>query len=206
VPELDDSLKRAPHTYSKDKESLWGKLIGIFTPEIDLIKSVFTQIKSSKDIDLATGKTLDKIGGNVDQGRGKTSDQIYRSLIKIKIARNICEGTIDKLIEVIAVSMGIEFSEVGITEEWEILSGRGGVVSVFVPDYALNNLGMSPEQFTLLIDKVMPGGVGIGAFYEGTFAFSDDYEEPQEDSDEGFDAGELGGFYSASEGGDTLPL
>jgi hypothetical protein len=180
VPELDNTLERPPHTYSKDPASLWARLLSVFTIEIDAIQATREAIQAAHDIDQATGKTLDFIGANVQQGRGKTNDGLYRILIKSKIARNICQGSIDELIKTIALTMNCLESEVSIIEQWELTPATEAALIITVPDYALLNVGMTPGQFTQFMGKLVAAGVicapgtafGEGPGCEGHLRFS----------------------------------
>ncbi|HEX3045402.1 MAG TPA: DUF2612 domain-containing protein [Bacillota bacterium] len=206
MSEADNSITRTPHTYSKDRLSLWGKLLSVLTVEIDRIKEVSASIRAIRDIDEAGGWNLDLIGGNVQQGRGKLSDQLYRILIKTKIARNINEGNIDNLIRVISMALGCKETEVLIRERWELEPPKPAGLIIEVPCYALNRVGMTPEQFTALMNRTVATGIGVAALYAGGFSFSSVADQPETDLEFGFDRGILGAYFSLNDGGDELPL
>lgn len=211
MAEIDDSLERLPHTYEKRKDesnfsrNLW-KVLSIFTTEIDILKQIKEKIVIFRDIDKATGRTLDYIGANVQQWRGKTIDSVYRALIKTKIARNINKGDLNGLISTIAVTVNCPKSEVKIREYWENNPPEAAAISISVPDYALNNIAMTPAQFTALMEKIVAAGVRIDGLYRGSFHFSSIYDQPVTDSDHGFDVGTLSAYYSTISGGDELPI
>lgn len=212
MAEIDDSLERLPHTYEKRKDepekpprNLW-KFLNIFTREIDQLKDAKEDIKAVRDIDQASGVTLDRIGANVQQGRGKMMDSIYKTLIKTKITRNINQGDVNNLIETVAVSMNCEQSEVEITEKWTLSTPEPAGLMIKLPIEALLKIGLTPEQFTALMNRMAVGGVGVDGLYRGSFRFADTYDQPVFDSEKGFERGSLGAFYSPENGGDELPL
>jgi hypothetical protein len=206
VSEADNSIIRTPHTYSKDRQTIWGKLLSVLTDEIDRIKQVAADIGSIRDIDGAGGRNLDLIGANVQQERGNTTDRLYRVLIKTKIARNINEGNIDNLIRVISLALGCREEEVLIRERWELAPPKPAGLVIEVPCRALNDIGMTPEQFTILMNRIIATGIGVAALYAGSFGFSSIPDQPENDSEFGFDQGILGAYFSLVDGGDELPL
>jgi hypothetical protein len=212
MAEIDDSLERLPHTYEKRKDpappyqwKLW-RFLSIFTREIDQLKQAKEDLRIIRDIDQATGMTLDRIGTNVQQSRGKTEDSVYKTLIKTKIARNINQGDVNNLIEVIAVSMGCKQSEVEVIEKWTLSTPEPAGLVIKPPIQALLNIGLTPAQFTPLMGRMTAGGVSVDGLYRGSFRFSTTYNQPVYNSDKGFNNGTLGAFYSPQNGGDELPL
>lgn len=213
MAEIDDSLERLPHPYEKRKSVpnkpvpvLW-RFLSIFTQEIDLLKKTREDIQAAQDINQAFGSSLDKIGANVQQLRGKTNDNVYRTLIKTKIIRNINQGDVNNLIEVIASSMGADPSQVEIIEKWTLSSPEPAGLIIKPPIQALLNIGLTPAQFTTLMNRMAAGGVSVDALYRGSFRFSATYGQPVFNSDKGFNRGTLGAFYSPLDGGDEqLPL
>lgn len=210
--EIDDSLERLPHTYENRKDEpdkpsrkLW-RFLNIFTQEIDQLKRVKDDLRIIRDIDQARGTTLDRIGANVQQSRGRTEDSVYKTLIKTKIARNINQGDINNLIEVIAVSMGCAQSEVEVIEKWTLSTPEPAGLIIKPPIRALLNIGLTPAQFTPLMSRMTAGGVGVDGLYRGSFQFAAIYDQPVYNSDKGFERGTLGAFYSPLNGGDELPL
>jgi hypothetical protein len=212
VAEIDDSLERLPHPYEKRKSipgkpvpRLW-RFLSIFTQEIDLLKKARKDVETSRDIDRASGSSLDHIGTNVQQLRGKTPDSVYRTLIKTKIIRNINQGDVNNLIDVIASSMGADPFQVEITEKWTLTSPEPAGLIIKPPIQALLNIGLTPAQFTALMNQMAAGGVKVDGLFRGSFRFAATYDRPVYNSDKGFDQGTLGAFFTPENGGDELPL
>ena len=68
-----------------------GKRFQILSNDLEDIRAV-------RDLDVATGTNLDKLGAIVGQDREGFSDLIYRTLIKAKTAANRSKGTTENLI------------------------------------------------------------------------------------------------------------
>ncbi|HEX3045397.1 MAG TPA: hypothetical protein VHY08_11630 [Bacillota bacterium] len=213
MAEIDDSLERLPHPYEKRKSVpnkpvpiLW-RFLSIFTQEIDLLRKTKEDIKDARDMDLAAGATLDKIGSNVQQLRGTLKDNVYRTLVKSKIMRNINQGDVNNLIDVIAFSMGGDPSEIEIIEKWTLNPPEPAGLIIKPPIQALLNVGLTAPQFTALMNRMAAGGVKVDGLFRGSFRFATTYDQPAFDSDKGFNKGKLGAFYSPLSGGDEeLPL
>jgi hypothetical protein len=180
--------------------------LNIFTQEIDLLKKAREDIQTARDIDQAFGGSLDNIGANVQQFRGKTTDSVFRTLIKTKIIRNINQGDVNNLIDVIAFSTGAEPSQVEIIEKWTLSSPEPAGLIIKPPIQALLNVGFTPAQFTVLMNRMAAGGVNVDGLFRGSFRFASIYDQPVFNSDKGFNNGTLGAFYSPRDGGDELPL
>lgn len=69
-----------------------GKRFQILSDDLEDIRAV-------RDLDVATGTNLDKLGAIVGQDREGFSDLIYRTLIKAKTAANRSKGTTENLID-----------------------------------------------------------------------------------------------------------
>lgn len=212
MAEIDDSLERLPHPYEKRKSIpgnpvpiLW-RFLSIFTQEIDLLKKTREDIQAARDIDRTFGTSLDNVGANVQQLRGKTTDSVYRTLIKTKIIRNINQGDVNNLIDVIAFSMGGDPSQVEITEKWTLTPPEPAGLIIKPPIQGLLNIGLTPAQFTALMNRMAAGGVNVDGLFRGSFRFAATYGQPVFDSDKGFDRGTLGAFFTPENGGDELPL
>jgi hypothetical protein len=109
-------LKKLPYQFNNDETGNIGKLLGVISPEMQQINDTLKNIKSSQDIDVAEGHTLDRIGVNVDQSRGSFNDLEYRSLLKAKIKQSLSKGDIDTIIEVAATVFDVDFSDITLEE------------------------------------------------------------------------------------------
>lgn len=80
------------------------------------IEAGFQGIKNSRDIDQATGETLDKLGENVGQFRLGEEDDLYRLLIKTRVIANMSIGDIPTINYVMSVLLKEVF--LGLEETW----------------------------------------------------------------------------------------
>lgn len=81
------------------------------------IQDAITSVQDSRDIDKATGKTLDLIGGNVGQIRIDEDDDLYRLLIKTRIIANLSNGDIPVINKVMSILVKDVF--LGLQEVWK---------------------------------------------------------------------------------------
>lgn len=203
-----DMLRRLPDLYNKDEYGNIGKLFRIIGEEQQQINAALQAIKAFRDIDNATGNTLDKIGNNFKQYRGTLDDDLYRIMIKVKVLRNLSDGGINTLINIFAFLFQIDKSEVKIEEMWP---DEPAAMTVTVPPGALNRTGLSLDQFGQLADSVAAGGVGISTLFLGTFQFSSQPTTSEMDGDKGFGdiEGTTGGYFGAyfdKTSGELLPF
>ena len=189
-------LDRLLSVYSAKPDSNIAKLISILAAELEKVKSTFGKIDEWRDIEKATGRTLDLIGSNVNQHRGVTTDEIYRILIKAKIASNLSTGDIDTIIEVLSIALDTDPGEIVLQEE-----ENGAAISIVkIPITRLNEVGMSGAQFGMLVKKVVAAGVKVQQVeLSGTFSFASS-NSTELDSQAGFSdlSGNIGGYFGAA--------
>ncbi|PZD96481.1 hypothetical protein DNH61_07810 [Paenibacillus sambharensis] len=198
--------------YDKSPVSNIGKLFQIGARELQRLQTTLERIGHWRDIDQAQGKTLDRIGENVLQPRGSAADEVFRILIKSKIARNLSRGTVDTIIAVLSTVLDCRPSEIRIKELFhDPLQPQPAAISLIqLPVDRLNRVGMNPEQFAQIIQKTVSAGVSVGHIeLTGTFSYGAVGEES--DSEAGFSdleqtvGGTLGAVYSSSTTG-KLPI
>lgn len=188
--------------FRKDKDSNLYKLISLFSDELQLIKETNTLMVEWRDIDKAKGKTLDLIGSNLNQARGVANDEVYRILLKSKIARNLSDGTVDTIINVIATALSAETKEIKIKESWEVSeTDKPGLELMQLPLTRLLASGIDPTNFVAIIQKTVASGVEVknieleGTFELGTVALTYDEHKGLGDLN-GTLGGQLGAMYS----------
>ena len=190
---LQKMLRRITDNYSKDPDSNVGKLLNIAATEIEDLEETANKIRLWRDIDEAEGETLDRIGYNVQQWRGQADDGIYRILIKSKVARNRSDGSVNTIIEVLAITLDTEEENIVVQELWET---EPAAIQVDVPTALLNDIGFSFTQFGRLVNRIVAAGVRANVLLQGTFEFSETLES---DSEAGFSDTnqEVGGYLGA---------
>lgn len=197
---LTDMLRRLTDAYSRDPNSNLGRLLGIAAGELEDLREAIQTTRSYRDLDLAQGVTLDRIGRNVAQYRGMASDYVYRVLIRSKIARNLSDGSVNTLIRVLAVTLDIEPGQIRITERWP---AEPAAIQVDVPPGSLLAIGFSLTQFGRLVNRIVAAGVRADVLQEGTFVFSSVYA-PTSPEDAEFD--DEAGFNDLDEFGEPLNI
>ncbi|MHA7580389.1 hypothetical protein ACX12E_08320 [Paenibacillus vandeheii] len=169
-----DLIRKLTDVFTKNPESNIGKLLRIVSDPINDLKQGFEKIEQWRDIDQAKGTTLDLIGGNVGQKRGAASDDVYRIMIKSKIARNLSKGDVNTIIRVIALAVGASYSDIKITQKFhDPLDPEPAAISLMrLPLERLASSGIELNQFVQIISKTVAAGVSVQSIeLQGTFEF-----------------------------------
>lgn len=200
---------RLPDTYNKDRGSRITRLFRVVGEQFAGIRRALRTTERMRDIDQATGATLDGIGGNVRQPRGQLHDRAYRALIKAKIARHLSPGDVDSIKEVVAAMLGITPADVGVRQLWRTDPPEPAAVEITAPIHALAQFELSPTQFAAIMQHIVAAGVRVTSLLGGTFELSEDFETGDEerglaDDDMTF-GGTLGEYYDTGDHAE-LPL
>jgi hypothetical protein len=210
---VKDIIRRLMDVFTKDPESNLGKLLNIMTEQLSALNDTQDRIRAWRDIDQAQGTTLDKTGTVVNQPRGVATDEVYRILIKSKIARNLSTGDINTIIQVLSTALNTSPSDIQIKEMWnDPYAPEPAAISVIkIPISIVNQVGISPTQFARIVQKTVAAGVRVGAIeLSGTFQFASG-NTVESDGNSGFanvsgsTGGTLGFVYSPGEDND-LPI
>ncbi|WP_218001299.1 hypothetical protein [Priestia megaterium] len=135
--------------------------------EITQLKDTFTCIEEWRDLNNARGKTLDIIGNEVGQKRGKATDDVYyRALIKSKIARDRSDGTFNKVIEVLAQTLDCEPSEF----QMHSADTPATIFMTNTPIQTIYDVGLTPYTFINIVQNSLSAGVQVESVQlDGTF-------------------------------------
>lgn len=210
--DLTSILSRFPDFFNKRPDSRLGKLMRIFSEQLQELKDTNHRIREWRDIDKAEGAGLDFIGQNVRQPRGVATDEVYRVLLKSKIARNLSTGDINTIIRVLALALNADYKDIKIKEKWTDPENPepAAISLISVPITRLNEVGMDPVQFGRIVQKTVGGGIRVesieltGTFEFGTTAIQYDPNKGFSDVD-GTTGGYFGSLYSPSTDQD-LPI
>lgn len=164
---LEKFVNRLSDAYNKSENSNVTKLATITTNELNTLENVYESIYNARDVDQAAGHMLEMIGADVRQPRGQATDDVYRTMVKVKIQRNLSDGSIDNLIDFLAFILNTPAESVNIDELYEI--GRPATLHIDVPLDKVSTTGLSIGQFGTLINLVIAGGVKAEVLFEGTF-------------------------------------
>lgn len=175
-----DMLRRFADAYNKDPHSNLGKLIGILHGQLQQLNESLERIREWRSIDDAQGTTLDRIGENIVQTRGASTDEVYRVLLKSKIARNLSKTDVNTIIQVLSLALDCPYSDIRIVPKFNDPSEPepAAISLIKVPTKRLNEVGMSPLQFGQIIQKTVAAGVRVAQIeLTGTFQFSSKYDQ-----------------------------
>jgi hypothetical protein len=194
-----DLISRLTDYFAKDPNSNIGKLLAIFAEQFNDLEETQERMRDWRSIDSAEGATLDRIGTNVVQSRGPANDEVYRILIKSKIARNLSTGDINTIIRVLSVALDADPSAITIHETYNDPDEPepAGISIIQVPLDQINLAGMSPSQFARIVQRTVAAGVRVGVIeLTGTFeigSIADNFDVDKGFSDvDGVDGGLLG--------------
>lgn len=179
---LKDMLSRLTDVYNKSPASNLGKLIGVLHGQLQQVYISLETIREWRDIDKAQGNTLDRIGENIVQTRGSSTDEIYRVLLKSKIARNLSKTDVNTIIQVLAIALDCPYSDIRIEPKYNDPNEPepAAIKLIRVPTKRLNEVGMSPLQFGQIIQKTVAAGVRVAQIeLTGTFRLSSVYDQLQ---------------------------
>ncbi|WP_394557371.1 hypothetical protein [Priestia aryabhattai] len=172
---IQDWFSRISDAFIKTDNSNLGKIFSLLDDEINQLKDTFQTIEEWHDINNAQGKTLDLLGEEIGQKRGKTDDEVYRSLIKSKIARDTSDGSFNKIIEVLAQTLNCSPSEFR-------LHSADEPAAIYMTDTPLSIIyeaGFTPYTFANIVQSTVSAGIEVQSIQlDGTFELSSvsDYE------------------------------
>lgn len=180
-------FRRLTDAYTKNENSNIGKVLLLLSEQIDDLNDSFVAIENYRDLNQASGTTLDLIGKAIGQPRGKATDEVYRILLRARIARNASDGTTDKIINALALALNTDPSDIRISELTD-----GGVYEpatvglVNLPLDALLGAGMTTTQFGILMQRVVAAGVRVASVdLTGSFQLSESVDSSVIDNDKG---------------------
>ena len=172
---LDDLKKWLTSNYEKSVLSKVSKVLSFISGELGEVKEVYETIEAWENLDNAQGVALDTWGENVLQYRGQAEDDVYRALIRSKVARDRSTGDYNSLLEIMSLLLNIDKTEIIIEEG--VLTNFQTVKTVQVPFDALQETGLTSSQLGRIIARIVAAGIGVEeiVFY-GTFEFVDSLE------------------------------
>lgn len=183
-----NAFRRLTDAFTKNPDSNIGKLILLMTNELDELNDTLRQVEEWGDLDKAQGITLELYGENVGQPRGRATDEVLRVLIRAKIARNASDGTMDNVIEALALSLNADPSTIRIVELYEDpdTPEPAAIAITGIPLEAINRSGMTHQHFGQIAQRIVAAGVRVATVsIEGTFQLSTTANESQIDIDTG---------------------
>lgn len=194
----DRLVSRLTDAYNKKPNSNISKVISVIVREINQLNETFNKIESWRSIDKAEGQTLDDMGRDLRQPRGVATDEIYRVLLKSKVARDLSTGDTNTIIEVLAMTLDTDKSEINIIDGWADVEDPepASIKVIETPIRKLNEIGMNSHQFARLVELTVASGVAVKSIdLQGTFEYGGDTLET--DENKGYADIEMtaGGYY-----------
>lgn len=163
-------VNNLPDCYAKSTDSNNYNILQIEKVALELLSKDIEDVLNAKDLNIATGDTLDRYGEMVNQPRGLATDSQYRLMIRAKIMQNLSGGDYKSVLKALYMTFGCEPSRVSI-----IQSDTPCTVKIErVPLDIITSAGLSTAQTTQIIKRLLPVGIDVETyFYEGTFEFSE---------------------------------
>lgn len=194
-------LDQLPSNYSKSPDSNNAKLFRIFEKQEGVLRETYDRMRLWRDIEYAEGQVLDDLGENINQPRGVATDEVYRVLLKSKLARNLSTGDVNTIIQVLAIALDTDYSTIRIKPKWNDQDDPepAAIKVIEVPLIRLNQVGLSPDQFARIVQKTVSAGVRVESVQlKGTFEFGGLSLET--DSEAGFSdiEGTVGGYFGSA--------
>lgn len=156
---LTKMLNALTSAYNKNPESNIGKLFSLFAWGQEQIFESTQRILNYRDIDQASGSTLDKWGKNVGVFRDRLPDDVYRIYIKTKLSSIISGGDIDTVINSVATIFNISTYDVIIEEEYP------AKITVSIPEAAVFTLGEDYDTRVAVarsyLKKIVAAGISL---------------------------------------------
>lgn len=198
---LNKMLKMIPDAFSKTKESNFGKLFILLNSQLDPVVKTAEKIEDWRSINKAEGDVLNAIGSDLEQYRGLADDEIYRLLIKSRIIRAQSSGTFNDIIEAICATVNCIPDQISViaakeSQDANLKNEPLAIVIEKTPLGSLNAIGMNVGTFTKIVEhSVMAGVRVISINLEGTFEFSETYDDYDELKGFANEEGSVGGFF-----------
>lgn len=171
-PSLNEMMWKLTSKFTKRPDSNIGKLMNLFAEQYDLVKLDLQRQLDWKNIDVAEGLALDEYGKMVGIPRGTWDDQQYRIRIKTGIARNISDGTINSVIQILAATLSVDPKTITLKSMWE--EGIPNTIRITdIPFDAVVKAGMTQEELVEITKVVVAAGIDVETIeLTGTFVFS----------------------------------
>lgn len=161
-----DNVKRLPDAYYKGADGNNYKLLHLNELAVNVFSKDLTDVLNCLDIMQATGKTLDLYGKMLDQKRGALDDTQYRLMILNRVAKNICQGDYNSVVELLTQMFRCNKGDIILRDSSEPCR----VVVEKLPLEVLINAGFSSEQAITMIELLLPVCVKLSDInFEGTF-------------------------------------
>lgn len=186
---FENMIRSLTESYTKRADSNIGKLILLVSGQMEDLEETLKKVESWHDINQAEGTTLDLIAANIGQARGLATDEVLRILIRARVARNLSDGTMDGVINSLAITLNTIPNQFKIKELYNDVNTPepAAVVITGLPLEVLNQSGLTATQFGKITQRVIASGVRVVAIdLTGTFSYSMQENVLENDATTGF--------------------
>lgn len=153
---LEKMLDKLTSAYNAKPYSFIGKLFSIFAGMLEQLLVTLDVIELWKDIDQASGSTLDRLGANFGVKRQGMNDVFFRIVIQTKVTALLSSGDINTIIEAVATLFGIDPSRVELKEVYP------AKVEIGVHEVDLTDEKITAAPLIMQMAKrVLAAGVGL---------------------------------------------
>lgn len=203
------NAEKLPDCYQKGRESNNYKLLELNRMAVRELKEDIGAVLEALDLNLAVGKTLDLYGDMLKQRRGLLNDEQYRYMLFSKIGQNIVQGDYESIMDTLVLMFGSQMGDITLDDLELTEEDRPCVVKLTkFPVYVLIKAGFSSRQAVAMIEALLPICVTLSADnFEGTFEFSEEYGDYDENAGFGDPEQLTGGYLGLFLGDDdTIPI
>lgn len=189
-----NNAKKLPDAYAKCVDSNNYKLLQLANLLYTDLRCDLLKIAESRDLEYATGETLDRYGEMLGKSRNGDSDTKYRANLLIQIGKHVSGSDFNSVIKLISDIFGIPVEEVQISELEDptitSLYNIGAIVSN-ISFEAIEKVGFTIDEAIEAIKSLLPAGVPIvNSSFAGTFQYGE--HEGESDDKTGYNCGTLG--------------
>lgn len=169
---IEDMVNKLATNFAKEKDSNNYKLLYLAYVQLKKLEDDLNRQLDWLDINKAKGYALDLIGKRVGILRGLMDDDKYRVKIKSKISENLSDGTVNAVIQALALALNINVDKVHIRPLFP--EGKPATIIIEnIPASSLNKAGITQEELVDMTQKIIANGVRVESInLEGTFRFS----------------------------------
>lgn len=158
-----NNISKLPDAYAKAEDSNNYKMLELANQLYSDLQKDLQDIKDLRNIQQATGKTMDRYGAMVGQSRNGSTDEQYRVKIMNKISSMISSSDYNSVKNNICQMLDIDSSSI------QLVEGELSVAIYGLTLELIESTGLSSEQIYDMIKKVLPAGVGLARLqYKGT--------------------------------------
>lgn len=172
---FDELASNLPDAFRQDKDSNNYKLLLVEKHIYYKINAMLQSVFDILDIDNATGKTLDMYGERLNLKRGAATDAQYLIRLKSAISQSMSDGSRDSVAKALAFVLSSTPDKIKLKS-----IGDNTVKLLDLPMSVVIKAGLTNDEITEIVSKMLPPCVEVKADFTGTFEFSDtdnDYDE-----------------------------